>query len=166
MCFASHITWRFRVLLTIILNDRNVFQCCTYTVAGIIFLVEYKSDDMKDLDDFRSAQREYSVFCSRISCRMYRLGILAFRSSRDSGHQTNHWQLYWQAYTGECKSCFLGITKSTNLYQIHLFHVSFPGKQVPSLTSEPTYFRAPSGLFRRLFLSFLRISVRLLLFFF
>ena len=62
MCFASHITWRFRVSLIIILNDRNIFQCCTCTVAGTFFLVEYKSDDMKDLDDFRSAQLEYSVF--------------------------------------------------------------------------------------------------------
>ena len=50
--------------------------------------------------------------------------------------------------------------KSTNFYQTNLFRTSFPGKQVPSLTSEPTYFRAPSGLFRRLFSSFLRISVR------
>ena len=36
-----------------------------------------------------------------------------------------------------------------------LFRASFPGKQVLSLTSEPTYFRASFGLFRRLFLSFL-----------
>ena len=39
-------------------------------------------------------------------------------------------------------------------YQINFFRVSFPGKQVPS---EPTNFRVPSGLFRRLFLSFLFI---------
>ena len=50
--------------------------------------------------------------------------------------------------------------KSTNFYQINLFRASFPGKQVPSLTSEPTYFRAPCGLFRRLFLSFWKMNLR------
>ena len=34
----------------------------------------------------------------------------------------------------------------TNFYQINLF-LSFPGKQVPSLTLGPTYFRVPSRLF-------------------
>ena len=54
---------------------------------------------------------------------------------------------------------FLRITKSTNFYQINLFRASFQGNQVPSLTSEPTYFQAPCGLFRMLFLSFSCIFV-------
>ena len=57
----------------------------------------------------------------------------------------------WGAAVACCRS-----PNSTNFYQINFFRASFPRKQGPSVTSEPTYLRAPSGLFRRLFWSFLR----------
>ena len=57
----------------------------------------------------------------------------------------------WGAAVACCRS-----PNCTNFYQINFFRASFPRKQGPSLTSEPTYLRAPSGLFRRLFWSFLR----------
>ena len=50
-------------------------------------------------------------------------------------------------------------TKFTNFYQINLFCATFPGKQVASLTLDPTYFRAPSGLFRRIFFKFRIYSI-------
>ena len=62
------------------------------------------------------------------------------------------WQWRWKWCRQFLKNSFISYESpnSTNFYQINLFRASFSGKRVPSLTSEPTYFRAPSGLFPKI----------------
>ena len=62
------------------------------------------------------------------------------------------WQWRWKCCRQFLKNSFISYESpnSTNFYQINLFRASFSGKRVPSLTSEPTYFRAPSGLFPKI----------------
>ena len=62
------------------------------------------------------------------------------------------WQWRWKCCRQFLKNSFISYESpnSTNFYQINLFRASSSGKRVPSLTSESTYFRAPSGLFPKI----------------